>query len=225
MRDPYEVLGVPRSASQEEVTSAYRKLAKKYHPDLNPGDQNAQSRMAEINVAYEEIKSGRAGYTDYSRPQQSRQQQSGPFGGYGGQYGYGGYNPIEELFRQMYRQQQAQQQQPRRDQLDPVRQYINALRYGEALYALSQISERTGQWYYLSAIANQGSGNTVTAMQHISQAISLEPNNYEYQSLRDQIQSGSAAYRRRSQGFGVPNVGGISPLCLGLCLARICCRC
>ena len=42
MKDPYEVLGISRSASEQEVTAAYRKLAKKYHPDLNPGDKNAQ---------------------------------------------------------------------------------------------------------------------------------------------------------------------------------------
>ena len=68
MRDPYEVLGIPRSATQQEVTDAFRRLAKKYHPDLNPSDKNAQSKMAQINVAYEEIKSGRAARTDYSRP-------------------------------------------------------------------------------------------------------------------------------------------------------------
>lgn len=61
MRDPYEVLGVPKTATEEEVTKAYRKLAKKYHPDLNPGDQNAEARMAEINQAYEAIKRGNTG--------------------------------------------------------------------------------------------------------------------------------------------------------------------
>ena len=91
MRDPYEVLGIPRSATQQEVTDAFRKLAKKYHPDLNPGDKNAQSKMAQINVAYEEIKSGRAAHTDYSRPNpgssgQSTRQGYNPYG-YGGGFG------------------------------------------------------------------------------------------------------------------------------------------
>ncbi|NLA54409.1 MAG: DnaJ domain-containing protein, partial [Clostridiales bacterium] len=86
MKDPYEVLGIPRTASKTEVTETYRKLAKKFHPDLNPNDKNAQSKMAEINVAYEEIKSGRAEYTDYSRPNSASSQRGSPYQGYG-QYG------------------------------------------------------------------------------------------------------------------------------------------
>ena len=58
MRDPYEVLGVPRGASDEEVTKAYRKLAKQYHPDLNPGDTEAARKMSEVNEAYDRIKKG-----------------------------------------------------------------------------------------------------------------------------------------------------------------------
>lgn len=222
MRDPYEVLGIPRGATQQEVTDAFRKLAKKYHPDLNPGDKNAQSKMAEINVAYEEIKSGRAAHTDYSRPNAGSSGQS-PYQGYN-PYGYsGGFNPFEEFFKGFGAQQQ-QQYQRRGDGLDPVRQYINAMRYTEALYALSQISDRSAAWYFLSAIANYNSGNTVTALQHIDRAVSMEPGNSEYQSVKQQIMSGSQGYTARQRGFGIPSLG-IHPLCIGLCLARMCCRC
>lgn len=55
MRDPYEVLGVPRNASAAAVKSAYRKLAKKHHPDNNKGDSKAAARFAEINSANEII--------------------------------------------------------------------------------------------------------------------------------------------------------------------------
>ena len=224
MRDPYEVLGVSRSATQQEVTDAFRKLAKKYHPDLNPGDKNAQSKMAEINVAYEEIKSGRAAHTDYSRPSAGPSGQSpyrgyNPYG-YGGEYG-GGFNPFEEFFRSFGAQQQYQR---RGDGLDPVRQYINAMRFSEALYALSQISDRSAAWYFLSAVANYNSGNTVTAMQHIDRAVSMDPGNPEYQNIKQQIMAGSQSYTARQRGFGIPSFG-IHPLCLGLCLARLCCRC
>jgi DnaJ-class molecular chaperone len=52
-RDPYDVLGVKREASAEEIRKAYRKLAKKHHPDLNPGNKSAEARFKEISVAYD----------------------------------------------------------------------------------------------------------------------------------------------------------------------------
>ena len=53
VRDPYEVLGVARSASAEDVQKAYRKLAKKLHPDLNPGDREAEEKFKEVAGAYD----------------------------------------------------------------------------------------------------------------------------------------------------------------------------
>lgn len=65
MRDPYEVLGVPRGASDEDIKAAYRRLAKQYHPDRNPDDPTAAEKMNEINAAYDAIKSGETSYTSY----------------------------------------------------------------------------------------------------------------------------------------------------------------
>ena len=73
-RDPFEVLGIPRDASDDEIKSAYRKLAKRYHPDLNPGDPSAAQRMHEVNEAYDMLcnpekyqkrEQQRSGYVDH----------------------------------------------------------------------------------------------------------------------------------------------------------------
>ena len=72
MRDPYEVLNVSKNASDEEITKAYRQLAKKYHPDLNPNNPEAAEKMKEINSAYDMIKSGKANqYQSYNNSSSS----------------------------------------------------------------------------------------------------------------------------------------------------------
>ncbi|MBC6421067.1 MAG: J domain-containing protein [Hormoscilla sp. SP5CHS1] len=68
-RNYYEILGVPRDASVEEIKKAYRKLARQYHPDLNPGDKEAEERFKDINEAYEVLSdpNRRSQYDRFSR--------------------------------------------------------------------------------------------------------------------------------------------------------------
>ena len=88
-RDYYEVLGVSKNASDDEIKKAYRKLAVKYHPDRNPGDKEAEAKFKEINEAHEVLsdKQKRARYDQFGH--------AGVGGAAGGAYGgYGGGNPF-----------------------------------------------------------------------------------------------------------------------------------
>ena len=88
MNDPYSVLGVSKDASEEEIKRAYRRLAKKYHPDLNPGDPEAAHKMNEINAAYEQIKNPGQTNSAYGYGEQHSSGSGGSYGGYDG----GGYD-------------------------------------------------------------------------------------------------------------------------------------
>lgn len=99
-KDPYQVLGVPQGASEDEIKQAYRRLAKQYHPDLNPGDAAAARRMNEINEAYDLIKNPQAyrqqqaqsAYQQQAQSayQQQQQQYYDPFGFWSSQTGQQG---------------------------------------------------------------------------------------------------------------------------------------
>ena len=88
-RDYYEILGVGKNASDDEIKKAYRKLAVKYHPDRNPGDKEAEAKFKEINEAHEVLsdKQKRARYDQFGH--------AGVGGASGGAYGgFGGGNPF-----------------------------------------------------------------------------------------------------------------------------------
>src|SRR6476469_518345 len=84
VKDPYKVLGVDKKASQDDIKKAYRKLARQYHPDRNPGDSGAEERFKEVQGAYDTI----------GDPDKRKQydQGGGIFGGFGGAPG-GGFDP------------------------------------------------------------------------------------------------------------------------------------
>jgi DnaJ-class molecular chaperone len=105
-RDLYETLGVSRTASEDEIKKAYRKLARQHHPDRNPGDKQAEARFKEIQAAYDVLsdKQKRANYDRFGTAE------PGGFAGGGGPFGRGGpggatfqnINPedLSELLRQ-----------------------------------------------------------------------------------------------------------------------------
>ncbi|MFD1197774.1 DnaJ C-terminal domain-containing protein [Brucella gallinifaecis] len=101
MRDPYSVLGVAKTAKPEEIKSAFRKLAKKYHPDQNKDDPKAQERFSEINQAYEIIgDKDKRGQFDRGEIDAEGKQAFQGFGGQGGNAGFGGGGDPFAGFRQ-----------------------------------------------------------------------------------------------------------------------------
>ena len=198
MEDPYKVLDVSPDASDEEIKRAYRRLAKKYHPDLNPGDQEAARKMQEVNQAYERIKNpektwNSGGYYD-------------PFGGAYGQQTHSDGQNGDQYQKAAF-------------------QYIRFGRFREALNALENCAERNARWYYLSALANNGLGNQVTALEHIRRAVSMEPDNQEYLWALNQIEHGGSAYRQQAGSFQGFTMGGdpCTNLCLCYLMNLFCC--
>lgn len=205
MTDPYEVLGLKRGASDEEIKKAYRTLSRKYHPDANVNNPNAaqaEEMFKKVQAAYEQImKEKEQGYSGY--------------GGYGSAGGYGGFGG--------YQQRSAGAADEYTNYLNAAMNYIRGGKYREALNVLAGMDQRGAQWYYISAIANNGIGNNVTALEHAKRAVELEPNRMEYQALLSQLQGGGGWYDQMGSPYGGMTMTG-SDMCCRLCLANMICN-
>ena len=216
MMDPYQVLGVSRSASDDEIKKAYRNLSRRYHPDANvnnPNKDQAEEKFKQIQQAYDQImKEKQQGTSDYG----------GAYGnGYGGSY-YGGFG---SGFGGDYYGGRRSSYQEESSRLQAAVNYLQHGYYNEAVNVLNDIpaNERQGRWYYYSAMANQGVGNTATALEHIRRAVALEPSNIQYRQFQEHLEYGGTWYTTRGTVYERPYSG--SDWCWKMILLNMFCNC
>ncbi len=215
VQDPYSVLGVSKDATEQEIKKAYRQKAKLYHPDFHPNDPEAARKMNEVNEAYDMLSnpdkyaSRRAQQQQQqSRTSSSSSQYSSTYssdqGGWSSDFGYGFYD-----FFGFGGSGTRYDTRPRQEGSDSAEirsaiDLINSGRYQEAISVLARVVStlRNGRWYYIASVAYHGSGNNARAMDLLTKAIQLEPENRMYLQLMQEYRYNARTYStRQSQEY------------------------
>ena len=211
--DPYKVLGVDPSASDEEIKKAYRNLSRKYHPDANinnPNKAQAEEMFKKVQAAYDQIMKERQ-YGGHGTAGSQYGPGSSHYGGYSGGFGgFGGFGASDR------------EEEPR---MQAARNFINSGHYQEACNVLNSIQERNARWYYYSAIANSGIGNQINALEYARKAVQMEPGNAEYRQLVSRLENNGRWYADRGTQYGFGTDGRsncLSDLCCCMCASSMC---
>ena len=212
MNDPYVVLGISSTASDDEVKSAYRTLAKKYHPDnyANTPDvaDLAAEKMAQINEAYDTIVSSRKNGTPVGNSS------SNAGNGNAGR-DYGTFHGTQHT-----------------DFAD-VRNLFSVGKINEAEEVLRGVpnARRNAEWYFLMGTTFYRRGWMDQAYAHLQKAVNMAPNNTEYRAAFTQVsqqRTGRSAgynYNKGSSGSSCGSGCGPCSTCVGLLCADSCCEC
>lgn len=255
MTDPYQVLGISREASDEEIKKAYRALSRKYHPDANvnnPNKEQAEERFKEVQQAYDLIMKekqqgpgfggyGQPGYgnpygqTGYGSPY-GQQGYGGSASGYGqqgygqqGNYGPGGfsysYGPFGGFYGSYY--STGNQTADESPRMQAAANYIRNNMFAEAINTLESIGadERNGRWYYYAAVAHNGSGNNASALEYIQRAIEIEPDNMQYRQYQQNLENGTTSWYT-DMGRGYTRpFSGINNMCMTILMFQLMMTC
>ena len=200
MNDPYQILNIPPTATDEEVKRAYRDLARKYHPDNyhdNPLADLAQEKMKEINEAYDQIQKQRK-----AASAASQSYSYGPGSGYANS-GYGSYG---ENYNSTYGTSRLQQ----------VRAAVNRGDISLAERLLSSVSDHNAEWNFLMGVVCSRRGWMDEAKRYYQTACQMDPDNLEYQRALNYMENGTRqAYTPGGTVFGTDLCG--SNMCLPMC--------